>query len=99
MISQNDAGQISIKNHDGTFFDMSKHVGCQLYVAPVPAVPAPSVPEEWLESVSELLTHIEDVVDDELWQKICATKWNNVSALLQSAEGYSSQTHSEVRHD
>lgn len=56
IISQNDAGQISIKNHDGTFFDMSKHVGCQFYAAPVAAsaVPAPSVPEEFLVVVERI---------------------------------------------
>ena len=45
MISKNDAGQISIKNPDGTFFDISKNVGCQFYAAPVPAVAAPLTPQ------------------------------------------------------
>ena len=37
MISKNDAGQISIKNPDGSFFDISKNVGCQFYAAHAPA--------------------------------------------------------------
>lgn len=56
MISKNDAGQISIKNPDGSFFDISKNVGCQFYAAPVtaPAVPDAN-PVQWLADEGDMI--------------------------------------------
>ena len=37
-------GAIRIENPDGSYFDVSKHVGANLYTRPVPAAPAVAVP-------------------------------------------------------
>lgn len=49
------------------------------YTAP----PAPAVPD----SVLILLNHIEDVLDDENWNRISVDKWNAVTMLAAAPEG------------
>ena len=46
--------------------------------------PVQGVPDGWREAISNLLSHIEDVVPDNVWEAIDAEKWNAVSLLTAS---------------
>ena len=49
-IIRNEAGQVSIKNGQGDYFDMSKYVGFSLFAAPIPAQQSPAIPNGAYES-------------------------------------------------